>query len=246
MPRLRTLAIGALLFVAGWISYYWMTKIDHPDVYAYHEYTYWTEPRSALRPGDIVTVGSSGQLLRLCSLDPVENEDRRFMTAAYFNGYGAAAGAFVGLVGSVRDALLGDGDEDPGTVAVAADGRRVILTAANLEMEDPPRWKTFDNGESCEVAMARALSAADRRLPCIVQKSLLVRSEEADGGDPFTYAVRLATYANIPGAKHFEAIAREPVVFDAARAEQFECPRKAFPRDVRVRQWLRAIQREEL
>ena len=73
MPRLRTLAIGALLFVAGWISYYWMTKIDHPDVYAYHEYTYWTEPRSALRPGDpYLLEGASSSSAALNSAESTE------------------------------------------------------------------------------------------------------------------------------------------------------------------------------
>ena len=197
MSRLKTAASLALLFVAGWIGFHWMTKVDQPDVLAFHDYSLpFDPPRAPLRPGDVVAVTPDSSIYRLCSLRPAqEGAERRMVTAAYYNGLQQSLPAFIDMIDTVKETFglpVADEAED----LSAAPRREVVLRGVNLVMEE--EWDVFVE-DDCELRTARALSRG--RLPCTVEKSL-ISEVTLDGGvrETRTLAVRLKAHPNSVGA----------------------------------------------
>ncbi|ETX14573.1 hypothetical protein OCH239_02465 [Roseivivax halodurans JCM 10272] len=240
MTRLKTVAITALLFVVGWIGYYWMTKVDHPDVLAFHDYSLpFDPPRSPLRPGDVVAVTPDNSIYRLCSLKPAQDQAMPSMvTAAYYNDLRERFPEFIDSIDAVKG-LFGESAAAEEQEELRAERREVVLRGVNLVMEE--EWDVFVESD-CEVRTARALSKG--RLPCTVEKSLISEVMLDDGvREMRTLAVRLKTHPNWVGPKVFDdnGIA-VPDNLDGVFSEK--CTAMRLPIDAMVRRWIGAIARE--
>lgn len=241
MQRKIRLIVG--LVICAFLIDFFISGITRKDIIAANDFSFAVQAEP-LTAGDIVVLPKDGKLSRLCNavvapgqLETIPRSDIYFNRAQSTLGWSIALAERVGL-------MPRNGGEN------VLPGRKMtfIGNASSLLSQE----YTYQNPETCECAMARALSVGEK--VCSVSASLIETREtkvDEDGaivGYPVhrSLAVVLRRHVMYVGPEVFESCGIPHT--DKARivGQQLCSDGNALPVDVRLRKMLNLIDREPL
>lgn len=238
MKRLRLVALGAVLIAVGSVIYSWMTGLSDYDIAAHHKLKV-PVPAGTYRPGEVVAVSRRGDVRSLCDFEDVEIDPDTLFRSVYYNQYRESLPDFADTVERFTSIFVGKEAGVAQPIDVEFPRYPKSFTGKRLDVRAGSTPGAFPG--DCERDMAEAIAVGDRA--CTIE-SILVRTRTRVDGlvEVRTIAIGFRKHANYTVPERFAEYDLE-FTRAAARANGASCEVDRLPRDTKLRQFLRAIDR---